>query len=395
MVAILDTELYSPELPQQQQISTMAAPGAQYALQVGLASGMSATEGIHSPHPKPVDPEKAEEPHMLPADVKVDLYSRMTLRGAKEDVSVPFMCIGAWPWGDKATFQFNYPEDYPKVAAAWETLKNAGLTFVDTSQAYGDGESERICAQLFKGMPRDSFVIQTKWLAWPDVANFLMQSHGPVVKLRESLKNLELDYVDIYLVDGPINPGLFSTVAKGLAECVHQGLTKVIGVANYDKNDVIKMADALEKLGVPLAVNQCEYSVLRRHPEVSGLIRECRQRNIVFQGFAALANGRLSGKYSITNEPRRTYRFSSYPMHYVEPTVSVLYHISEERRVPISAVALNYCINKGVVPLVGIRNAEQAEQNIQALGWRLTPDEIKKIESVSMEGYTTVLYQHG
>ncbi|RJE24036.1 Aldo/keto reductase family [Aspergillus sclerotialis] len=373
----------------------MAASGAQYVLQAGLAAGMSATEGIHSPHPKPVDPAKAEAPQMLPADVKVDIHSRITLRGAKEDVSIPFMCIGAWPWGDKATFQFNYTEDYPKVEEAWETLKKAGLTFVDTSQAYGDGDSERICAQLFKGMPRDSFVIQTKWLSWPDMSNFLMQSHGPVVKLRNSLKNLELDYVDIYMVDGPIHPTMFSTVAKGMAECVHQGLTKAVGVTNYDKGDVIKMSDALEKLGVPLAVNQCEYSIVRRHPEISGLIRECRKRNIVFQGYASLANGRLSGKYSRTNEPRRTYRFSSYPMHYLEPTISVLNSISQERRVPIPAVALNYCINKGVVPLVGIRNPEQAEQNLQALGWRLTPDEIKKIETVSMEGYTTFLWQHG
>ena len=176
---------------------------------------------------------------------------------------------------------------------------------------------------------------------------------------------------------------------------MNQGLAKAVGVANYDKGDVIKMSDELEKLGVPLAVNQCEYSVVRRHPEISGLIRECRKRNIVFQGYASLANGRLSGKYSRTNEPRRTYRFSSYPMHYLEPTISVLNSISEERRVPIPAVALNYCINKGVVPLVGIRNAEQAEQNLQALGWRLTPDEIRKIETVSIEGNTTFLWQHG
>lgn len=373
----------------------MAASGAQYVIQAGLASGMSATEGIHSPHPKAVDATKAEEPQVLPPDVRPDIHSRITLCGAKEDVNIPYMCIGAWPWGDKATFQYNHEEDYPKVQAAWEKLKTAGLTFVDTAQAYSDGESERICGQLFKGMPRDSFTIQTKWLSWPDMTNLLMQSHGPITKLKESLKNLELDYVDIYMVMGPIHPTMFKTVAKGMADCVNQGLAKVIGVANYDREDVIKISNALAEHGIPLAVNQCEYSVIRRHPEVSGLIRECRERGIVFQGYASLANGRLSGKYSRANEPRRTYRFSSYPMHYLEPTVDVLKGIAEERRVPTPAVALNYSINKGVVPLVGIRNAEQAEQNLQALGWRLTPDEILRIESVSIEGYTTSLWQHG
>jgi aryl-alcohol dehydrogenase-like predicted oxidoreductase len=373
----------------------MAAAGAQYVLQAGLAAGMSATEGMHSPHPKPVDPMKAEAPQILPADVRPDVHSRITLRGAKQDVRIPYMCVGAWPWGDKATFHYNHQEDYPKIQAAWEKLKNAGLTFVDTSQAYGDGDSERICGSLFRDMPRDSFVIQTKWLSWPDMTNLLMQSHGPVNKLRESLKNLGLEYVDIYMVHGPIHPSMFSTVAKGMAECVNQGLCRVVGVANYDKGDVIKISDELEKHGVPLAVNQCEYSVVRRHPEVSGLIRECRQRGIVFQGYASLANGRLSGKYGRANEPPRTYRFSSYPIHYLEPTIDVLRRIAEERRVPAPAVALNYSINKGVVPLVGIRDADQAEQNMQALGWRLTQEEIRQIEGVSMEGYTSSLWQHG
>jgi glucose-6-phosphate 1-epimerase len=63
--------------------------------------------------------------------------------------------------------------------------------------------------------------------------------------------------------------------------------------------------------------------------------------------------------------------------------------------VPVPAVALNYSINKGVVPLVGIRNPEQADQDMQALGWRLTKEEIKQIEEVSLEGQTSSMLQHG
>lgn len=82
-------------------------------------------------------------------------------------------------------------------------------------------------------------------------------------------------------------------------------------------------------------------------------------------------------------------------MHMLEPTLSVLEQIAEERRVPVAAVALNFSINKGVLSLVGIRSGEQAEQDMQALGWRLTPEEMRRIESVSIEGHTTVLWQHG
>lgn len=374
----------------------MAFPGTQYVMQAGLASGMSATEGIHSPHPRPVDPNLSDAAWVLPAEITPDSNSRIALRGrGGKDVQIPYMSIGTWSWGDKATFGYDATRDLPRIHAAWEKLKSVGLTFVDTAQSYGDGESERICGTLFQGMPRDSYVVQTKWLSTPDITNFVMQSQGPKSKLKDSLRRLGLDYVDIYLVHGPIHPSMISTVAKGMADCVDAGMTRVVGVANYDTHEMIRMADELSKSGVPLAVCQCEYSIIRRFPEVSGMIRECRKRSICFQGFASLAEGRLTGKYSRFNEPRRTLRFSSYPMHMLEPTVNVLKRIAEERRVPVPAVALNFCINKGVVPLAGIRDAEQAEQDMQALGWRLSEDEMKRIEEVSIQGSTSSFFQHG
>jgi glucose-6-phosphate 1-epimerase len=365
-------------------------------MQAGLASGMSATEGVKSPHPKPVDSTFSDPEYVLPEDITPNSQSRIALRArGGKDVLIPYMSIGTWAWGDKATFGYDPTTDLPKIHQAWNKLKEVGLTFVDTAQAYGDGESERICGTLFQGMPRNSFVVQTKWHSVGDMTNLLLQSHGPKSKLNGSLKRLGLDYVDIYLVAGPIHASLISSVAKGLAECVESGMTRAVGVANYDTREMVEMADELAKNGIPLSVSQCEYSVIRRLPEVSGMIRECRNRGICFQGFASLAEGRLSGKYSRFEQPGRTRRFSSYPMHMLEPTINVLKSIAEERRVPVPAVALNYAINKGVVPLVGVRDAEQAEQDMQALGWRLTEAEIRRIEEVSLEGHTSSLLQHG
>ncbi|KAJ5175147.1 uncharacterized protein N7482_001024 [Penicillium canariense] len=369
--------------------------GTQYMMQAGLASGMSATEGINSPHPKPVDPNLSDPPYVLPADVIPNSRSRIALHGyGGKDVPIPYLSIGTWAWGDKATFDYDATIDLPRIHVAWEKLKSVGLTFVDTAQSYGNGESERICGTLFKGMPRDSFVVQTKWFSG-GLSNTLMQSRGPKARLKASLGRLGLGYVDIYLVDGPTHGSMISTVAQGLADCVEAGMTRAVGVANYDTQEMIQMADELAELNVPLAVAQCEYSVIRRLPEVSGMIRECKKRSICFQGFASLAEGRLTGKYSSLNEPRRTLRFSSYPMHMLEPTINVLKSIAAERRVPVPAVALNYSINKGVVPLVGVRTVEQAEQNMQALGWRLTEDEIHRIEKFSIQGNTSSLMQHG
>ncbi|KAI2792386.1 hypothetical protein POX_b02423 [Penicillium oxalicum] len=369
--------------------------GTQYMMQAGLASGMSATEGMSPARPRSVDPNLSDPAHLLPEDIVPTSRDRLAVRAfGGKDIMIPYMGIGTWSWGDKATFDYDAITDLPRIHAAWAKLKSVGLTFVDTSQAYGNGESERICGTLFEGMPRDAFVVQTKWFSG-GLSNTLMQSRGPKARLRESLSRLGLDYVDIYLVDGPIHGSSIATVAEGLAECVHEGMTRAVGVANYSTQEMIKMAEELAKSSVPLSISQCEYSVLRRIPEVSGMIRECLKRGICFQGFASLAEGRLTGKYSRFNEPKANRRFSSYPMHMLEPTINVLKGIAADRRVPLSAVALNYPINKGVVPLVGIRDPGQADDDMQALGWRLTEDEIHRIEEVSFEGHTSTLLQHG
>ena len=176
--------------------------GVQYALQAALASGFSATEGMHrGAHPHRVDPRTSDDAHVLPEDVVPDINSRLTLRGAKEDASIPYMCIGTFSWGDKATWDYHQDRDLPHIEEAWKRLREAGITCVDTSLAYGDGESERICRRLFKGMPRESFTVQTKWMPLPDLN--LFSQKGLRSKLKTSLKNLGLEYVDMYLVHGP------------------------------------------------------------------------------------------------------------------------------------------------------------------------------------------------
>ncbi|MCJ1256535.1 hypothetical protein MMC24_004356 [Lignoscripta atroalba] len=366
----------------------------QHVLQTGLSMGMSATNGLHSSRPTPVDPSFDGLSNILPDSFVPTAHSRLVLRGAKANVSIPYISIGAWSWGDKSTWHYS-PSELPAIKEAWEVLRSAGLNWIDTAQAYGSGESERICADLFSGLQRDQFVVQTKWFVVPNATNILSPSHAPAKMLKESLERLRLDYIDIYLVHGHIHPSSISTVAKGLAECVNSGMTKTVGVANYSTEDMIKMADELAKYNIPLATNQCEFSVLRRHPEIHGLLQACKERGIVFQSYSSLAQGRLTGKYNAQHEPPKTYRFSSYPMKELEPTLKVLAQIADERQTSISAVALNYNLSKGVVPVVGVRSPGQAEQNLKALGWRLTREEIRRIEAVSFEGKATSLWQQG
>ncbi|CAI6342507.1 unnamed protein product [Periconia digitata] len=367
----------------------------QKKLQSGLQSGMSAVSGIHKNRkPNYVAEDFDGLAAVTPQDWTPTSSEQITYRGKNGSVQVPNLCIGAWSWGDTATWHWDDSE-FPALEMAWKQLLENGINFVDTAQVYGNGKSEEICGKLFSGLQRDTYIIQTKYYAVPQLTDVLHPASSPVRKLENSLGSLGLSYVDIYLIDGPIHIQSISSMAKALAECVDKGLTKCVGVANYDEKDMLKMRDELAKYDVPLATNQCEYSILRRMPETSGLLQACKENDIVFQSYSSLAQGRLTGKYNTKYPPPKQYRFSSYDMKDVEPILAILKNIADARGIPISAVALNYNMCKGATPVVGVRKPEQVQDNIEAFGWRLTNTEIQRIDLVSFEGHTTSLWQQG
>ncbi|KAJ4350493.1 uncharacterized protein N0V89_009114 [Didymosphaeria variabile] len=356
---------------------------------------MSAVSGGHvqkKPNPVPKDFDGLAT--VVPEDWIPSADRRITYKGKHGDVQAPLISIGAWSWGDTSTFHWK-DEEYDAVNEGWKHCLSHGVNFIDTAQVYGSGKSEEICGKLVSKLKREDFVMQTKFFVVPQTSDLLHPISSPVKKLEWSLKNMGLDYVDIYLVHGPIHLQTYSMIAKGMAECVDRGLTRCVGVANYSLEEMIKMQQELAKYDVPLATNQCEFNVLRRQPEISGLLQGCKERGIVFQSYSSLAQGRLTGKYSVENPPPKEYRFSSYDMKDIEPVIDVLRRIAEKHNKSISSVALNYNLCKGITPVVGVRKLEQAQQNCQSLGWRLTNEEIRQIDGVSFEGHTTAFWQHG
>ncbi|TKX25119.1 aryl-alcohol dehydrogenase-like protein [Elsinoe australis] len=373
----------------------MTEKGGQHILQTALSSGFSATEGVHNKKTQRVDSSFDGLAHTLPQDVVPQVTSRVTFKGKHHNVDFPYISWGAWSWGDKASWSWS-DDEMPALEAGWKHAVSEGAGWIDNAQAYGSGRSEEITKGLLQGLPRDSYQIQTKWYVVPDnLTNVFHPNQAPAIMLRDSLKRMGLGYIDCYLVHGNIFPSSIKAVAKGLADAVEEGLTKTVGVANFNEADMIKMADALAEYGVPLATNQCEYNLLRRHPETSGLLAACKERGIHFQSYSSLAQGRLTGKYDKNNPPPKNHRFSSYPMEELEPQLNVLREIADRRGKPVAAVALNYNISKGILPVVGIRSKEMVDTNLAALGWRLSEEEMKQLDAVGLEGKTTKLWQQG
>ena len=368
----------------------------QSVLQAGLSAGLAATSGLHKNTPPPMPKDYDHSADLTTSSFIPSAQEEVTYRGKTTNITTSRLIVGAWPWGDKATFNWS-DDELPAVREAWKVLLAAGINHIDTAQVYGSGASERICGDLVKGMPRESFVMQTKFWVLPDDPKVVKDwKNAPLTTLKASLERCGLESMDVYMVHGHIHPQSIATIAKSLADCVDQGLAKTIAVANYSKDDMLTMQSELAKYGVPLAANQCEYHAMRREPEVSGLLQACKANDIIFQSYSSLAQGRLSGKYSAEDAgPPSSYRFSNYAMKEYGPVLEVLGDIAAARSVTVAAVTLNYNLVHGIAPVVGVRNAEQARSNAAAFGWRLSEGEIERIDGVSSLGKTTKLWQQG
>lgn len=309
------------------------------------------------------------------------------------------MLVRSYTWKNAS------PDAVQELEGAWKSIAAADLFFLDTAEVYGQGESERIIARLRQNAAltpagfKDRLIIASKYLPIPWPPARLLPSTGMPKACRESLARLGLERMDLYQIHGPVHfAHSIDAMAGGLARCVELGLTRAVGVSNYSRDEMVRMDDALRRRGLRLASNQVEFSLLRTRPETSGLLAECRSRGIVLMAYSPLGMGRLTGKYGRDNPPPAGRRFGDVPLDALAPLVDALRAAGAAHGgVSCSAVALRWVIQKGAVPLGGVKNARQAEENAQAAGagWSLTDAEMAELDKHAREGTTSFLWQHG
>ncbi len=320
---------------------------------------------------------------------------------AGSDVELPVMGLGTWAWGDRATWGMNdYDRSYnfETIRQAYATSVAAGVTLLDTAEGYGNGESERIIGRLLEEdrNHRARIILATKFFPLPYK---LFIESALLASLKASLQRLQLPWVHLYQIHGPISLRSHAAMAAALAAAHRAGLVKAVGVSNYSEKEMRAIHAALATHGVALATNQIEFSLLRTMPESNGLLGACKELGVVVLAYSPIGQGRLTGKYSAANPPPGRRSFSDYPMAEIDPLLADLRRIGERHGGKTPAqVALNWVICKGAVPIPGAKNQEQAAQNAGALGWRLTEDEVRALDRVSKPGQRKLmhrLWQHG
>ena len=333
------------------------------------------------------------------SDTSKTIDASIALRGC--DVQLPVMGLGTWAWGDTSTWGMNaYDRSYnfDTIRDAYRTSVASGITFLDTAEGYGNGESERIIGRLLgeDAEQRARIVVATKFFPAPWKVAL---SSALMAALKKSLQRLQLPWVHLYQIHGPISLRSHAAMAEALAAAHRAGLIKAVGVSNYSEREMRAIHAELAKRGIALAANQVEYSLLRTMPESNGLLRACKELGVVVLAYSPLGMGRLTGKYSASKPPPGKRNFSDFPMSEIDPVVAELRRIGAHHgdKSP-SQVALNWVICKGAVPIPGAKNAAQAAQNAGALGWRLAPDEVQALDAVSKHGQRKIMHrvwQHG
>ncbi|GAB4493061.1 MAG: aldo/keto reductase [Anaerolineales bacterium] len=288
--------------------------------------------------------------------------------------------LGAWAWGDRVVWNYGKGYSDADIEAGFRIALENGVHFVDTAEIYGNGRSERLLGQFIKNSGKP-VIVATKFFPLP----WRWTKNSVTSALRASLERLGLERVDLYQIHWPSPLVPVERYVDGLAAAHRLGLTRAVGVSNYDKNQMQRACTTLAKYDIPLASNQVEFHLLNRSAEKSGLLARCRELGIRLIAYSPLAMGLLSGKYGPENPPPgvRGGRYAA-KLKEIQPLIRLMTEISQGYGdKTVAQVALNWVICKGALPIPGAKNVRQAEMNAGAAGWRLSAEQVQALDDAS------------
>ncbi|MBX3066852.1 MAG: aldo/keto reductase [Anaerolineae bacterium] len=289
------------------------------------------------------------------------------------------MGTGTWAWGDFFVWGYRWGND-AEIKATFDASTDAGINLFDTAELYGFGRSEQLLGQFMRQNPVKP-LIATKFFPLP----WRIRKQAVVRALRGSLRRLGLASVDLYQIHWPPSTSTIETMAEGLADAVEAGLTRSVGVSNYNVDQMRRTHELLAKRGIQLASNQVEYSLLERMPESSGLLAACRELGVTLIAYSPLGMGLLTGKFTPENPPKglRGRWFKTDYLERLQPLLGKMRDIGTAHAKTVAQVALNWTICKGTLPIPGAKSVRQLQENAGALGWQLTTEEVVALDTIS------------
>jgi len=305
------------------------------------------------------------------------------LRLGRTEVNISPMGIGTWSWGDRTFWGYGTTHFMQDIRGAFDVYLNAGLNFFDTASIYGFGQNERILGNLLKRTDQP-LIVATKLFPFP----WQITQESILRGIRGCIHRLGRKPIDLIQHHWPLPPKSVEGWMRVFAHAHEIGLIRAIGVSNYNLKNMQRAIIELGKWGLPLTSNQVHFSLLHRKPEFNGLLDFCKKEGITLLAYSPLGQGLLTGKYTPSSLPPKGMMRLGNPrfVQRIQPLLEIMRQIGKDHvdKTP-AQVAINWVICKGAIPLVGAKNAVQAKENLGALGWQLTMDEISALDEASQE----------
>ena len=310
--------------------------------------------------------------------------------------SVPVLTLGTGTFGGKGDFFKAWGEtDVKEATRLVDVCLDAGLTMFDSADMYSGGAAEEILGGAIKGR-RDKVLISTKaGFPGPGGPNDVGSSRFHLINAIEgSLRRLGTDYIDLFQIHcfDAMTP-LEETLAT-LDHMVRAGKIRYIGCSNYSGWHLMKAQAISERYGwAKFVAHQAYYSMIGRDYEWE-LMPLGLDQKIGAVVWSPLGWGRLTGKIRRGQMAPEGTRHESEMVRNSGPKCSEDYlfkvldaidEVAKETGKTVAQIALNWLLQRPTVAtlVIGARTEEQLKQNLGAVGWNLTKEQVAKLDAAS------------
>ncbi len=311
-------------------------------------------------------------------------------------LNVPVLTFGTGTFGGSNEFFKAWGEtDAAGATRLVDICLEAGLNMFDSADVYSEGAAEEILGKAIKGR-RDAVLISTKatFQRGPGVNDVGSSRYHLIKAVEGSLLRLGTDYIDLFQLHGfdaftPIEETLST-----LNDLVRAGKIRYVGCSNFSGWHLMKSLAISEKYGWPRYVaHQAYYSLIGREYEWE-LMPLAMDQKVGAVVWSPLGWARLTGKIRRGHPLPETSRQRSavnqemgpqVPDEYLYTVVDALDAVAAETGKSVPQVALNWLLQRPTVAtlVIGARNEEQLRQNLGAVGWNLTREQVAKLDEAS------------
>ena len=314
----------------------------------------------------------------------------------RSGLKVPVLSFGTGTFGGSNAFFERWGQtDVAEATRLVDICLDAGLNFFDTADIYSNGASEEILGEALQGK-RERCLVSTK-ATFPvgGGANDVGSSRYHLVRACEaSLRRLKTDHIDVYFMHAFDALTPVEETLRALDDLVSAGKIGYIGASNFSGWQLMKALATSERHGLARYVAyQGYYSLVGRHYEWE-LMPLGLDQGVGLMVWSPLGWGRLTGKIR-RGQTAGSGRIASGGAEggptveddYLYRVVDALDAVAEETGKSVPQVALNWLLARPTVCniVVGARNEAQLRQNLGAIGWSLTPEQIARLDTASHE----------